>query len=113
MAYKFIKNATLPFPKVINNIIYRYLDPNPKWVKYWKDENIKEIKEIFNRKLYTLTTICDNDATILQIITDLYYIYDRKYKRGLYKYEIEYMPNLRRDIEKKDIKKYYVLIKYF
>lgn len=96
------------FPNDVSNIICRYLDPNPRWVKYWKDDNIKEIKEIIDGRLYDYEPLefypdfsydfhnhYENHNIINCVMYDVFYILYhtfpspnyRNYRRGFYKHE--------------------------
>jgi hypothetical protein len=52
MAYKFMKNHLQVFPEDVSNIICRYIGPNPRWVKFWKDDSIREIKYIISDRIF-------------------------------------------------------------
>jgi hypothetical protein len=52
MAYQFMKKHLQVLPEEISNIICRYLDPNPRWVKFWKDDSVKTLKYIISDRIF-------------------------------------------------------------
>lgn len=69
-----MKNHPMLFPKFASDIICQYLEPNPRWAKYWRDDNILELNEIITneREYDSITDMEIND-------TNMFSKYERHY----------------------------------